>query len=201
MSDVPRVVRTQVTKDGKRAVVTERELTATEVNEMDSAIEQVLDDVHHGRPEKNAARPADPYEIAAYEADVLKGRDQDKDGHWKRVMEHYGFNWLDPEQLERTIGPERFIPSTIVGKHGEQIHDRYGREIYNNRLYWTRPHSVGQWRPDLGMRKPHPALAKCSFTMKDLIGLFGEPAEFDAWAKEMIRKFEHHRRHIKVRRR
>ena len=200
MSDVPRIVRKQVTNDGKSAVVTERELTQTEVNSMDSAIEKVLDDVHHGRAEKNAARPADPYEIAQYEADVLQGRDQDKEGYWRQVMEHHGFNWLEPADLEATIGPERFIPSTIVGKNGEQIHDRYGREIYNNRLYWTRSHTVGQWRPDIGSRRPHPALTG-SFTMKDLVGMYGDPEAFDEWAKLMIRRWERHRKHLKVRRR
>ncbi len=201
MSDVPRIVRKQVTNDGKSAVVTERELTATEVNSMDSSIEKVLDDVHHGRAEKNAARPADPYEVAKYEEDILQGRDQDKEGYWRQVMEHFGFNWLEPGQLDAAVGPERFIPSSIVGLNGEQIHDRYGREIYNNRLYWTRYHTVGQWRGDLGMRKPHPALKQCSFTMKDLIGMYGEPGAFDHWAKGQIVKFERARKHIRVRRR
>ena len=120
MSDVPRVVRKQVTRDGSHAIVSERELTPTEVNEMDSSIERVLDDVHHGRADNHAARPADPYEIKKYEEDIVQGRDRDKEGHWRKVMEHYGFNWLEPAQLNATVGPQRFIPSTIVGLNGEQ---------------------------------------------------------------------------------
>lgn len=194
MSDIEggkaKVVTTKV-QDGE-VVQTERELSAGEVQEMDSAIERVMDDVQRGRAEGHTAAPADPYDVAGHREEVLRGRDEDRDGFWKQVMEHHGFNWIEPAQLDAVVGPQRFIPSKIT-----DVHDRYGREIYNNRLYWTRNHTEGQWRPDIGKRRPHPALAQCSFTMADLVSMFGEPKHFDAWAKLMVWKHERARAGIR----
>lgn len=186
-----KVVTTKV-KDGE-VVQTERELSATEVQEMDSAIERVMDNVQSGRPEGHTAAPADPYDVAGHREEVLQGRDKDKDGYWKQVMEHHGWNWIEPEQLDRVVGPQRVIPSKL-----NDVTDRYGREIYNNRLYWTRSHAEGQWRPDIGKRRPHPALRQYSFTMADLVANYGTPQAFAEWCGVMVRKWEKVRSRIKV---
>lgn len=190
-----KIVRTKLAADGS-VVQTEKSLSPSEVRQMDGAIEQVIDNVRSGRPERSPVAVVDPRDVRQHQLDVLKGRQADKDGWWKKVMEYYGFNWIEASQLDATIGPQRVIPPTLT-----DVSDRYGREIYNNRLYWTRSHQEGQWRPDVGKKRPHPALSQCSFTMVDLIDMFGEPEKFDEWAKQRILAFERHRKHIRVLRR
>jgi hypothetical protein len=173
-----------------KVIVLGRELSDAEVRQMDRSIERVVDDVHFGRPEKNAKKAPDPYEINEHERDFLKGRDADPTGYWRQVMEYHGFVWLEPEQLNRMVGRQKYVPSTLDG-----LHDRFGRDVPNSRLYWTRPHTVGQWRYVPGSGKaPHPALRRCAFTMADLVALYRDsPAEFDRWAKETIEKWRRKR--------
>lgn len=174
-----------------------QELTPTQMAAMDSKIEKVIDDVHSGRPERNAARPVDPYVLRNHRADILKGRQEDKDGYWKQVMEYHGWNWIEPEDLNRIIGPERYIPSQLQALAAEKLHDRIGRAIYNSSLYWTRPHELGQWRNDIGRRRPHKALqTPMAWTMEALVGDFGEPKAFDEWAKTMIRRWQEGRQRL-----
>lgn len=162
--------------------------TAAEIREMDSRIERVVDDVYHGRPEGGAQAPIDPRDVSAHELDTLKGRHEDKDGHWRQVMEHYGFSWFEPKQLDELIGPRKIIPSQLSPLAGEKLWDKYGRPIPNARLYWTQNHTEGQWRSDAGKRLDRcpTALRGLAFTMKDLAGSFESPEKFDQWAKQVV---------------
>lgn len=166
-------------------------LSEAEIRAMDARIERVFDDVAAGRPETGVAGEADPYDVRERKKDVLKGRDLDKEGHWKKVMEAWGFNWIPAEALNASIGPRRYIPSTLSPLAGERLHDRYGRGVANTSLYWTRPHEEGQWRSDLGANRPPKLLTvtgPMGFTMVDLIDLFQKPEEFDRWARAEIVK-------------
>lgn len=194
MADDAKVVVTDPTTGQVKKV---KALSETDVTEMHSRIEQVLDDVHRGRPEKNAKAPVDEYELRQHQEAALAGRDKDKNGHWRQVMEFFGFSWVEPKQLDERVGPQRYIPSNLDG-----VHDRYGRAIPNTRLYWTRDHAVGQWRdvPD-ARNRPHPALRGMAFTMADLIGNYGKPEEFDKWAKAWIERWKKRRSGIRFRRR
>lgn len=166
------------------------ELTDAEIRQMDSRIERVIDDVYHGRPERSATRPVDPKDLAEHHADELQGRHLDKDGHWRQVMEFYGFTWFEPEQLDKTVGLQKVIPSTLNGLAGEKIWDRYGRPIPNSRLYWAQNHVEGQWRSDRGARLERcpSALRGLAFTMKDLVSNFATPQAFDEWAKHVVKR-------------
>lgn len=157
---------------------------------MDARIERVLEDVTHGRPEGGASAPVDRKDIEAYQLDVLEGAHEDRSGYWQQVMEHFGFTWFEPAQLDRLLGPKVVIPSVLAPLAGEKLWDRYGRPIPNARLYWTENHTEGQWRSDAGARLDRcpAALRGLGFTMKDLASSFESPQKFDAWARDVVRK-------------
>lgn len=173
-------------------VVSKRKMTQTEVNQMDTEIEKTIADSMSGRPEVGAAAPVDEYSLAQMRADVLKGRDKDPSGHWRQVMEYWGFNWLEPHQLNEVVGPMKVIPPSIKGLAGEIIHDHLGRDVANTNLYWTRPHAEGQWRSDFGNRRPPREFLRdrraMAFTMADLIDMFESPQAFDEWARGRVKQ-------------
>lgn len=197
MTDAKVLIRDGETGQLKRV----KELSEAEVEEMHGRIERVMDDVHHGRAERSATAPADPYEIAQHEADVLKGRHHDESGYWRQVMEFFGFTWLEPAELDEKVGKQRYIPPSLTA-HDRNVFDRYGRDVQNSNLYWVRPHSEGQWRDVVGARRrPHPALRGMAFTMKDLVDMYAEPKAFDEWARGRITIYKHKRLGIRRKRR
>ncbi len=124
--------------------------------------EKTLDRVLAGKDREPKNGPVDLKDIKEAEADIIAGRDKDPD-IWRQVMQHWGFRWLEPAELDRTIGPEQ-VKASIEGAHGEP-------------LYWTRPHTVGQWRSN-----KH----RLAFTLKDLTANFQTPETFHRWLQKRV---------------
>lgn len=147
-------------------------MTKREEEAMVRRIEEVRRRVAEGRPDPHHAGPVDPYDVREATADALQGQVQRNPEAWVQVMEHHGFVWYEPRELDRFVGPRRVIPSHLDG-----VLDAYGRPIDNSSLYVDMPHVDGQWRRD----RPHPMPA--AFTIADLFALFGTPEEFDTWIR------------------
>lgn len=147
-----------------------RALTPTEENERERRIEVIRTRVREGKPDPNHVAPVDPYDLAESTRDSLKGANE-KPEVWRQVMERHGFVWFEPQILDRTIGPQKYVPSVLAG-----LHDGRGLPVHTEGLYLERPHREGQWR----RVRPFPM----AYTTTDLCALFGTPESFDSWIRE-----------------
>lgn len=144
--------------------------TEAELRQQDAQVRKVRDAVREGRQERPMSGPVDQYDVDNRAADILKARDPEV---WRTVMRYHAFVWLEPSQLDKTIGMQKYIPSSLQG-----VVDQYGRPLANSNLYFERPHKFGQWRRD----QPH--WCPMAFTIEDLFGMFGYPEAFDRWIRQ-----------------
>lgn len=164
------------------------ELTPTQLNWIDAQIERVREDELANRPESSMQSVPDAYSITEMRRDYLAGRDADKNGYWRKVMEYWGYTWLEPAQIDELIGPMSYRPRTLPDLGGNPLHDALGRPIANSRNHIPVYHSVGQWRDVPGARRRPPlAMRGLAYEMQDLIGGFREPEIFDEWARDRVR--------------
>lgn len=169
---------------GTGVYVEGRELSASEVAAMDARIGIVQD----GGGRAPTAGP-DPDEVAGQDKELLKGRDVKDFDLWKQVMEKHGFNWVEPERLDRIFGKQQHIPGRLKGTAENPLHDNIGRPIQNTSLWWYASTREGQWRSDVGTRRPHKHLLQgqeMAFTMSDLILGYVTPAAFEKFVLERI---------------
>lgn len=133
-------------------------MTPLDEREADARVEAVRQSVREGRPENLRSGSINPREIQEAHAEMRRGAERRAD-EWRQVMERHGFRWFEPAELDRTIGPLKYIPPQIEGQP-------------NTELYWTKPHEVGQWRRPPSHRDP------MAMTVDDLIGLYRTPEVF-----------------------
>lgn len=143
-------------------------------SEQMARILQVRADVRKGRAESALVPSVDDYDRREYVADALKGAHEKTPEIWRQVMEAFKFAWLEPSELNQSVGPMKVQPARLEG-----LVDAEGRPVPGGRLYWFREHKVGQWRNE----RLHMA-----FTIEDLFGLFRDPETFDRWIREEIVK-------------
>lgn len=140
------------------------------MDEIDAAIAVVRDRVRAGKPDPNRTPHVDARDVEETKADLIEGRDTRDPDRWRQVMQAHGYRWLEPSQLNATVGPLKVVPPNLDG-----LTDAYGRPLPNPGLYQLRPHTVGQWRRETPWRS--------AYTLFDLCSLFVDPEVFDRWIK------------------
>jgi hypothetical protein len=181
-----------IEQPGTGFFVNGRELTKAQVEDCDRTIERARRAIAEGRPDRRDAPPSSR-DLAEYHQETLKGLDADKDGYWRKVMEHHGFSWVPADEMNRIYGPMVRVPRTLEPYGDERIHDALGRPVANSSYYAHQPHKEGQWRNDVpdARTRPGPWFRRqpLGFTMADLVTMYCEPRVFDEWAKQVERKW------------
>jgi hypothetical protein len=124
----------------------------------------------HRLREGNPNAPVDPYDVRQVREEHLRGRDRDHYDRWKQVMEHHGFVFLLPAELDQhpLVGPQKVVAGIgAVERHSDL-------QMEAGTIYRLRGHQEPQWRR-FGRYAE-------TFTPADLITLFGDsPEVFHAW--------------------
>lgn len=178
-------------------MLNERSLTAAQERQIDERVDQIRRDAREGRPERHVAETLDEHDLREFEADQLRGFDRKRD-LWDRVMEAHHFRWYEAPQLDAhpKVGPQVYIPTKLSDftdpadvdplladaiERGEI--DPSGHVWNLGSQYRLRHNPCGQYRNDLHQQIPEDM--QMAFTVKDLVGHYGEPPPgpevFDRW--------------------